>query len=117
MPDFIEGIINLRGKVIPIINLDVKFHLGQPRNLDTSKIIITTVNEQSIGFVVDNVIEILRITNEHLEEAPDLIKKWGNKYIKCVANIKDKLVNVLDLENILTDEQKEHISSIDQVEE
>ena len=113
MPDFIEGMINLRDRVIPIINLDTKFHLGRAKNPENGKIIITTINDQNVGFVVDNVIEILRLTDEHLEDAPEIIRKWGKKYIKCVAKIKDKLVNVLDLNSVLTDEQLEHIISLD----
>ncbi len=112
MPDFIEGIINLRGHVVPIINLNKRFHLGQPESDKSTKIIITSIEDQQIGFVVDNVIEIVRLSPEDTEATPELIKKWGKKYIKYVAKIRDKLVNILDLRSILTEEEIEHITSL-----
>lgn len=112
MPDFIEGIINLRGHVVPIINLNKRFHLGENPDISTTKVIITNIEGQQIGFVVDNVIEIVRLTPDESEEAPDLIKKWGKKYINYVGKINDKLVNILDLSKILSEEEMVHISSL-----
>lgn len=112
MPEFIEGIINLRGHVVPIINLNRRFHLGEPNSDNSTKIIITSIEGQQIGFVVDNVIEIVRLVPEDMEDTPALIKKWGKKYVKYVAKIKDRLVNVLDMASILTEEEMEHITSM-----
>ena len=112
MPEFIEGIINLRGHVAPIINLNRRFHLGQSDAEKNTKIIITSIDGQQVGFVVDNVSEIVRLSMQDTEETPDLIRKWGKKYIKYVAKIKGKLVNIIDLQGILTEEELEHISII-----
>ena len=112
MPAFIEGIINLRGHVVPVINLNTRFHLGKNDAEKNTKIIITNIDEQQVGFVVDNVVEIVRLSSEDTEATPDLIKKFGKKYIKHVAKIKDKLVNILDLASILTEEEMEHIGSL-----
>jgi purine-binding chemotaxis protein CheW len=112
MPGFIEGIINLRGHVIPVINLNARFHLGQVKASNSTKIIITNIDDQQFGFVVDDVLEIIRLSSEDTEETPQLIKKWGKKYVKCVAKIKDKLVNILDLGSIMTEEELEHINSL-----
>lgn len=111
MPEFIEGIINLRGHVIPIINLNKRFHLGDIKPTESTKIIIISIDEQQLGFVVDDVLEIIRLSTEDTEETPNLIKKWGKKYVKCVAKVKDKLVNILDLSSIMTEEELENISS------
>lgn len=112
MPDFIEGIINLRSHVVPIINLNRRFHLGESPDISATKIIITSIDGQQIGFIVDNVIEIVRLTPEDSEEAPELIKKWGKKYIKFVGKINGKLVNILDLSKILSEEEMVHITSL-----
>ena len=112
MPGFIEGIINLRGHVIPVINLNMRFHLGQVEASNSTKIIITSIDDQQFGFVVDDVLEIIRLSSEDTEETPQLIKKWGKKYVKCVGKIKDKLVNILDLSSIMTEEELEHINSL-----
>lgn len=112
MPDFVEGIINLRDHVVPIINLNTRFRLGQNPDPSTTKIIITNIENQQIGFVVDNVIEIVRLNPENSESTPDLIKKWGKNYIKYVAKINGKLVNMLDLSKVLSEEEFANISSI-----
>ena len=112
MPDFIEGIINLRSHVVPIINLNRRFHLGESPDMNATKVIITNIDGQLIGFIVDNVIEIVRLTPEESEEAPELIKKWGKKYIKFVGKINGKLVNILDMSKILSEEERVHIGSL-----
>lgn len=112
MPTFVEGIINLRGHVIPVINLNKRFHLGQIEADNSTKIIITSIEQQQVGFVVDDVLEIVRLSKEETEETPQIIQRLGKKYVKCVAKIKGKLVNVLDLTDILTEEELGHISSL-----
>ena len=112
MPDFIEGIINLRSHVVPIINLNRRCHLGESADISATKVIITNIDGQQIGFIVDNVIEIVRLTPEDSEEAPEIIKKWGKKYIKYVGKVNGKLVNILDFSKILSEEEMVHISTI-----
>ena len=101
-PDFIEGLINLRGKVHTVINLRKRFKLT-PREFDeNTKIIISSVNSLVIGFIVDEVKEIIRLEDEDLESAPSALTGLKRKYINAIAKSGEKIVLLLDLEVALS---------------
>lgn len=108
-PACIEGIINLRGKLIPIYNLRTKFHLPRiPATADT-KIIVAKANQVPVGYLVDNVTGIESFEDEDLNYAPYLVQNVETEYIKSVAFFKDGLTIFLDTERILTKEERERI--------
>lgn len=108
-PACIEGIINLRGKLIPIYNLRTKFHLPKiPATADT-KIIVAKTNQVPIGYLVDSVTGIETFEDEDLNYAPYLLQNVETEYIKSVAFLKDGLAILLDTERILTKEERERI--------
>ena len=75
MQKFIEGIINLRGMVIPVVNLSKRFSLGELEVTKKTKIIIIEAGEKLIGFIVDDVTEILKLSSQNIEATPDIIQK------------------------------------------
>jgi purine-binding chemotaxis protein CheW len=105
MPRFIDGVINLRGKVVPIVNLNKRFRLGDMEVGKKTKIIITDIEDKLIGFVVNDVFEIIRLSADDIEPTPEIIKKVYNDYLKCVGKKDDKLISILDLSVILTDSE------------
>lgn len=111
MPDFVEGIINLRGKIIPVINLNKRFNLGDTKVTDSTKIIVSEVDNSPIGFVVNNVSEIMKFTEEELEPAPDIIYNAGNTYISNIGKKEDKLVSILDFGKILTSKEMDELKA------
>jgi purine-binding chemotaxis protein CheW len=84
-PEYIEGIINLRGEVLPIYSLRKKFNLVPKPMDDETKIIVTYTNDMKVGFVVDAVTEILYIEFDSIVDAPKIIAGINRKYIKSVA--------------------------------
>jgi purine-binding chemotaxis protein CheW len=105
-PPFVKGVINLRGKIIPVIDLRLRFGL-QPTEYDarTSIIILRTRNngaELFIGVIVDTVIEVLDINGDQIEEKPGFGIKLDTEYILGMAKVKEKVVTLLDIENVLT---------------
>ncbi|TCO79358.1 chemotaxis protein CheW [Marinisporobacter balticus] len=111
-PKFVDGIINLRGDIIPIINLRKRFNLKDITiNFDTRVIVITIKNRQ-VGFIVDEASQVLRISEENIEPAPELVAGVDKKYITGVGKLEDRIVLLLDLEYILTDDEKEKIQQI-----
>jgi purine-binding chemotaxis protein CheW len=102
-PSFIKGVINLRGQIVAVIDLARQFGLGQwDKDPDGARIMVTEVQEQTIGILVDNVLEVLKIPEENIEPAPELIRaKLGNDYIKGVGKLEDRLIIILDLEKVL----------------
>lgn len=101
MPDFVEGLINLRGHVIPVINLNRRFGLCESPVDNRTKIIITEIEAQLIGFIVDEVREIIKLRQDDVESAPDILSKAGNTYIKGIAKKENQLISVLDLTKVL----------------
>jgi len=99
-PDYVEGIINLRGKVIPIVDLKVKFKLGRQERNDDTRIIVVNANNKIIGILVDEVSEVLRINDEQIDVSIDISLAINDDYVRGVAKVNDRLVILLNLEQI-----------------
>ncbi len=103
-PDFIEGVINLRGSIIPVIDLSRRLNLPASEDGVASKtrIIITNVNNQITGFMVDSVSKVLKIQGDIIEAPPEIVTAGlENQYIFGVCEIDEKLVTILDFGRIL----------------
>lgn len=108
-PKYIEGIINLRGRVHPVFNLRKKFHINEKEFDERTKIIIVSVNEISVGFIVDDVSEILRIEEQNMEVPPSIIVGHHRKYIRTVGKIGDRMIIILDLNLLLSEEEEKEL--------
>ncbi len=102
-PDYIEGVINLRGKVIPVINLRKKFHFEDRPTDDTSRIIIMEIQGITNGLIVDSVSEVLRIPANSVEPAPPMSAELQSQFINGIAKLKNRLIILIDLDNLLGD--------------
>ncbi len=104
-PQFIKGVINLRGKVIPVVDLRLKFGFQEVDYTKETCIIVVEVKGLLTGIIVDTVSEVLDITNEELETTPNLGEDVNTDIFIGVAKIKDKVKILLDLDKVLgTDE-------------
>jgi purine-binding chemotaxis protein CheW len=110
VPDFVSGTMNLRGQTIPVIDLNKKFNLGGTEINKKTKIIVTEIENTPLSFIVNDVLEILRLTEENLESSPSIVHKSGNAYLTHVAKSNDRLISLLNLSMVLT---KNEISIID----
>jgi purine-binding chemotaxis protein CheW len=108
MPDYIKGIINLRGKIIPVMDVRLRFKKPFREYNDRTCIVVIEISEVSIGLIVDTVSEVISISDEEIV-APPNVTKDGNKYIKGIGKVgsdvkllldSDKLLNETDLENL-----------------
>jgi purine-binding chemotaxis protein CheW len=105
-PCFIEGVINLRGRVIPIIDLRIRLGLERISHNSSTRIIVLEISSKTIGFIVDSVNEVLRIPKSIIETPPDIISRGINsEYITAVGKLDDRLLILLDLEKILSSEE------------
>jgi len=107
MPDFIKGVINLRGRIVVVIDLAKRFFL-QDKEADTTgkHIVITIVKENMFGLLVDEVTEVLRLPEKSIKVAPKLItEKMDSKYLTGVGTIDERLVVLLDISKVLSDEE------------
>lgn len=112
-PDFIEGIINLRGRVIPIIDLRTRMGLLKKEYDKDSRIIVVEIHNRTIGFIVDMVSEVLRIPRSITEPPPAMIGGIKSEYITAIGKLSDRLLILLDLEKVLLNEEKTLIAQMD----
>lgn len=98
-PFFVQGVINLRGNVIPIINSHLRLDLSAMEITDFSRIIIFRLEDVVIGCTVDQVIEVITLNNELIEK-PQTVDEVDNKFIKGVGKIGERLLMILDLDKM-----------------
>ena len=106
-PDFVEGVINLRGKVNPVVDLRKRFDLNVTSETDDSRIVVVDIGGEDIGVIVDAVTEVLRISENAVEPTSALMTTEDSYYIEGVAKLGDRLLILLDLERVLTAEERE----------
>ncbi|MDR1777604.1 MAG: chemotaxis protein CheW [Desulfovibrio sp.] len=102
-PSFIEGVINLRGKVIPVINMRTRFSMPHVEHNSSTRIVVTEFDQKIVGFLVDAVSKVLRIPSNTVEDAPPVAAGIGSEYIRGVGKLGDRLLILLDLDNLLSD--------------
>ena len=108
-PDFVEGVINLRGNVIPIINLRKRFNMPEREHDRQTRIVVGEIEGRTVGLVVDAVSEVLRLPADTIEPAPKLVSKGQADYITGVGKLEDRLLMLLDIDKILTGPDKEKV--------
>lgn len=101
-PDFIEGVINLRGRIIPVIDLRVKLGMTRKEHGKNTRIVVVELKGQTIGFIVDEVSEVLRISKDITEAPPEMVGGIRSDYITSIGKLEDRLLILLDLEKILS---------------
>ncbi len=115
MPGYIRGVINLRGKIIPVVDLRIKFGLSRAETAERTCIIVVQVRtaENSamlMGLVVDQVEEVLNIAKEEIEETPDFGAKLDTSYLLGMAKVKGTVASLLDIDRVLAAAALEQIS-------
>jgi purine-binding chemotaxis protein CheW len=100
-PDYVEGVINLRGKVIPIIDLRKRFSLQQKEYDKSTRIVVVDINGSIMGMIVDAVSEVLRLPMSTIETPPEIVTGVNSDYIKGVAKLEDRLLIFLDLSRVI----------------
>jgi purine-binding chemotaxis protein CheW len=102
---YAKGIINLRGKIIPVIDVRLRFILPEKEYDGRTCIIITNINELDIGFIVDEVQEVLDIDPADIEPAPKLTGSYAHRFIRGVGKRESKMILLLDSQKLLSEEE------------
>jgi purine-binding chemotaxis protein CheW len=100
-PFFVEGVINLRGRIIPVLDLRRRFGLPPAAQTDDSRIMVVLVRQRMVGLIVDEVVEVLRIPKSAVEPPPSVGSSAGAEFTQGVGRIEDRLLIVLDLNRLL----------------
>ena len=100
-PEYVEGVINLRGKVTPVIDLRTRFGLDEGEESVAKRIIVVDTGERSMGFVVDGVSEVLRIPSASVEPPSSVVMGVDSEYMIGIVKLPDRLISLLDLERVM----------------
>lgn len=112
MPKFVKGVINLRGKVIPVIDLREKFNMLAVKATEETCIIVLEVKNTLMGILVDSVSEVIDIDVDAIEEAPDFGKNVSTDFITGIGKVKGKVVMLLDIRRVLAGNMESVIEEI-----
>jgi len=111
-PPFVEGVINLRGKVIPILDLRKRFGLQSRSHDKNTRIIVIEINSMIVGFIVDSISEVLRLPANTVEPPPPVVAGLDSDYISGVGKLEDRLLIMLDLNRLLSNEEREKLGYV-----
>jgi purine-binding chemotaxis protein CheW len=111
-PNFVEGVINLRGNVIPIVDLRKRFGLDAREHDKHTRIIVIEINSTIVGFIVDAVSEVLRIPAGTVEPPPPVVAGFDSEYISGVGKLEDRLLILLDLNRLLSSEEVDVLAQV-----
>jgi purine-binding chemotaxis protein CheW len=113
VPDFIEGIINLRGKIIPIIDLKKRVAMGEPDEepVKDRRTIIIDMEGQTIGIIVDEVNEVLRLSTDSIDKPPAVISGITAEYLTGVGKLDDRLLIMLNVDKVFNESEKDALNN------
>jgi len=112
LPDYVKGIINLRGKIIPVIDVRIRFKKDLKEYNDRTCIVVIDIKEISIGLIVDNVAEVINIDDENIVPPPDIKTGFHNRYVRGIGKVGNQVKLLLDCDKLLSDEDLNNINEI-----
>lgn len=109
---YVEGIMNLRGNLVPVLDFRRRLRAGKITSHDEQRIIISNLDGKLAGLIVDGASEVVRVVEDMIEPAPDIIAEMGADYIAGVINLGERFVTLIDLKKALTEEIKYELDEI-----
>jgi purine-binding chemotaxis protein CheW len=98
---FVKGVINLRGVVVPVIDLRGRFGLPEQEYTDNSRIVIIAVNDMEVGLIVDSANDVIDVDSDAIQDPPEIVGGVRAKYLQGVAKLGDRLLVLLNLQEVL----------------
>lgn len=108
-PDFIKGVINLRGIIVPIVDMRIKFRLGKVEYDEFTVVIILNIANRVVGIVVDGVSDVIALSEEQLRAAPEFSTSLDTQYIMGLGTVDERMIIVVDIEKLMTGRDMELI--------
>ncbi len=112
-PEFVEGVINLRGGIIPVIDLRKRFGMTNESHDKETRIVVVEMGGQRVGLVVDRVSEVLRVPKDNIEPPSALVTTIESAYLRAIAKMEDRLIILLDLDRVLRMEEQNLLQRTD----
>ncbi len=109
-PEFIEGITNLRGTIVPVVDLRTRFGLSRKEPTRDTRIVIANMDGSKVGIIVDAVTQVIRVPEDKIEPPPQMSVTINSAFIKNIAKLESELVILLDLGKVLSSEERESLT-------
>nr|WP_109370572.1 MULTISPECIES: chemotaxis protein CheW [unclassified Massilia] len=103
-PEYLKGVINLRGIIVPIVDMRIKFGVGNPSYDAFTVVIVLNINGHTIGVVVDSVSDVVTLTPEQIKPAPDLGSSVAAEYLQGLGTVGERMLILLDIDKLLSSE-------------
>jgi purine-binding chemotaxis protein CheW len=113
-PEFMKGVINLRGTVIPVVDLRLKFSMPEEEHTQETCVIVVETNSSQVGIMVDSVSEVLNIQNGEIEETPSFGQGIDTDFIMGLGKVKEGIIILLNIEQILSSEVMDVVKQIEE---
>jgi len=101
-PEFIKGVVNLRGIIVPIVDMRIKFRLGEAEYNELTVVIVLNVAGRVVGMVVDGVSDVIQLAAEQIRPAPDFSSTFDTKYITGLGTLDARMLILVDIEKLMT---------------
>ena len=111
-PEFIKGVVNLRGKIVPIVDLRIKFHLGKVQYDEFTVVIILNLNGRVVGIVVDGVSDVMALRDDQIRDVPSLVTSIDTKYIVGLATVEAQMLILVDIEQLMSSQEMALIDGV-----
>jgi purine-binding chemotaxis protein CheW len=111
-PDFIKGVVNLRGKIVPIVDLRIKFHFDKVEYNEFTVVIILNLNGRVVGIVVDGVSDVMALKEEQIRDVPSLVTNIDTKYIVGLATVEEQMLILVDIEQLMNSQEMALIDNV-----
>ncbi|MEN6587951.1 MAG: chemotaxis protein CheW [Sulfuricella sp.] len=111
-PEFIRGVINLRGIIVPIVDMRIKFNLGHAEYNELTVVIILNVAGRVIGMVVDGVSDVISLRADQIKPAPEFGSAIDTKYVMGLGTVDDRMLILVDIEKLMTSRDMELVESV-----
>jgi purine-binding chemotaxis protein CheW len=110
-PEFIKGVINLRGTIVPIVDMRIKFRLGQPEYNQFTVVIILNIGDRVVGMVVDGVSDVITLTQDQIRPAPDFGATIDTRYLLGLGTVDERMIILVDIEHLMTSRDMELVDN------
>ncbi|MBI3480478.1 MAG: chemotaxis protein CheW [Nitrosomonadales bacterium] len=112
-PEFIKGVINLRGIIVPIIDMRIKFKLGNVTYNELTVVIILNVAKRVVGIVVDGVSDVIALTSEQIKAAPEFSSALDMQYITGVGTVDNRMIIIVDIEKLMSSRDMDLVEELE----
>ena len=104
-PDYLKGVVNLRGIIVPVVDMRIKFNVGTVTYDTFTVVIVLNINNHTIGMVVDSVSDVVTLTADQIKPAPDLGATVSGEYLRGLGTVGERMLIMLDIDKLLGSEE------------